>query len=92
MPMKFALIAGMALVAGPVFAQSGPPPGPPPDFQSMRAEHQRLEAEWADCKAIADGTARATCYEKVHDEGEAATAKREAERRNHGGPDRPPPQ
>jgi len=85
--MKFALIAGLALVAGPAFAQSGPPPGPPPDFQSMRAEHQRLEAEWADCKAIADGTARATCYEKVHDESEAAMA----QRRGHGGQDRPPP-
>lgn len=74
--------------AGPAFAQSAPP-GPPPDFQSMRAEHQRLEAEWANCKAITDGSARAACYEKVHDEGEAAMAKREAERHNHGGP--PPP-
>lgn len=88
MSMKSVLIVGMALVAGPAFAQSGPPP----DFQSMRGEHQRLEAEWADCKAIADGTARATCYEKVHDESEAAMAKREAERHNHGGQDRPPPQ
>ncbi len=85
--MKFALIAGLALVTGPAFAQSAALTGPSPDFQSMRAEHQRLEAEWAQCKAIADGTARATCYEKVHDEGEAAMA----QRRGRGG-DRPPPQ
>jgi hypothetical protein len=56
----------------------------------MRAEHQKLESEWADCKAIADGTQRATCYEKVHDEGEAAMAQREGQRHFHGG-DRPPP-
>jgi len=62
--------AGVLLAAGTAFAQSSPPP----DGQSMRAEHQRLESEWADCKAIADGTARATCYEKVHDEGEADMA------------------
>jgi hypothetical protein len=88
MPMKLALIASLALAAGPVFAQSGPPP----DFQSMRAEHQRLESEWTECKAIADGTARATCYEKVHDEGEAAMARRDAERHSRGGSGRPPPQ
>jgi hypothetical protein len=87
--MKLPLIVATLAVAMPAFAQSmppGPPPGSPPDFQSMRAEHAQFEAEWAQCKTIADGTARATCYEKVHDENEAAMAKHAAERH------RPPPQ
>jgi hypothetical protein len=78
--MKIPLFAAAGLLCvGTALAQSGPPP------ESMRAEHQRYEAEWADCKAIADGTARATCYEKVHDEQEAAMAARQAERHGHGG-------
>ena len=88
--MRLPLIAlGLALVS-PAFAQSppGPPPGPPPDFQDRRAEHARFEAEWAECKAIADGSARAACYEKVHDEAEAAMARHEAE--HHGRPPQPP--
>lgn len=94
--MRISMIAALAiLLGGTAFAQSFPPgppgpPGPPPDFQGMRAEHDRLEAEWAACKALADGTARATCYERVHDESEADMARREAERHSRGG-DRPPP-
>ncbi|GGF08456.1 hypothetical protein GCM10011611_12360 [Aliidongia dinghuensis] len=92
--MKHPLIAAFAVLvaasaAAPALAQSAPPgapSGPPPDFNAMRAEHDRFEAAWAQCRTIADGTTRATCYEKLHDDLEAARAQR------HGHGDRPPPQ
>jgi hypothetical protein len=84
-PMKLSLIAMALAVAMPAFAQSSPP-GPPPDMQGRRAEHAQFEAAWAQCKAIADGSARADCFEKVHDDAEAAMARHAAERRG------PPPQ
>jgi hypothetical protein len=60
-------------------AHTGQPPAFKEFREKMKAEHEAFDHQWAECKKIADGTQRATCYEKWHDDVTAAMEAHKAE-------------
>ena len=62
----------------------GPPPGPPPGSPSRSPQaapspardHEAFEIAWAQCHIDVDLAHRVACYERLHDEQEAALQQR----------------